>query len=112
MKSCCLTCQNTAATAPSSARHITRSQRVQTEIVRNAGVALEFIFQMERMDHKSREGNKLFGSAFSAFPYSRLKPLRKKLGRDPAELRQYPSHFDNLGQSLSDPRARRVYRKI
>jgi hypothetical protein len=41
----------------------------------------------------------------------RLKQLRTKLGRDPAELRQFSSHFEQIEASLSDPRAKRIYRK-
>ncbi len=43
--------------------------------------------------------------------FIRLRWLRAKLGRDPAELRQYSAHFESIGQSLSDPRARHIYRK-
>ena len=42
--------------------------------------------------------------------YSRLSLLRKKLGRDPAELRRYSSHIQNIEESLSDSRAKRIYR--
>jgi len=43
--------------------------------------------------------------------FNRLNLLREKLGRDPAELRQYSSHLASIEQSLSDPQARHVYRK-
>ena len=43
--------------------------------------------------------------------FTRLKLLRQKLGRHPAELRQYAAHFESIEQSLSDPRARNIYRK-
>src|ERR1043166_1851375 len=43
--------------------------------------------------------------------YSRISELRQKLGRDPAALRQYPGHIETTDESLSDPRARRVFRK-
>jgi hypothetical protein len=46
-----------------------------------------------------------------ALVYFRLEWLRQKLGRDPAELRQYSAHFERMEASLSDPRARRIYRK-
>ncbi len=42
---------------------------------------------------------------------SRLNLLRQKLGRNPAELRRYSAHFGTIEESLSDPRAKRVYRK-
>ena len=43
--------------------------------------------------------------------FTRLKALRQKLGRDPRELRQYSAHFESIEQSLSDPRARNIYRQ-
>ena len=43
--------------------------------------------------------------------FIRLKLLRRKLGCDPADLRQYSAHFENIEESLADSRARRVYRK-
>src|SRR5260221_3332211 len=43
--------------------------------------------------------------------YARLAEMRKKLGREPAELRRYSGHFDTIQEALSDPRAKRVYRK-
>jgi hypothetical protein len=43
--------------------------------------------------------------------YSRLKFLSQKLGRDPAELRQYSTHLQNIENSLSDSRAKEIYRK-
>jgi hypothetical protein len=43
--------------------------------------------------------------------FSRLKLLHRKLGRHPAELRQYSDHLDKVAASLSDPRARRIHRK-
>jgi hypothetical protein len=46
-----------------------------------------------------------------ALIYFRLEWLRQKLGRDPAELRQYSAHFEEMEKNLSDPRARLIYRK-
>ena len=43
--------------------------------------------------------------------FSRLKLLHRKLGRHPSELRQYSAHFEKIDASLSDPKARRIYRK-
>ena len=43
--------------------------------------------------------------------FIRLRWLRAKLGRDPAELRQYSAQFESIEKSLSDPRARNIYRK-
>jgi len=43
--------------------------------------------------------------------HSRLKLLRQKLGCDLAELRAYSGQFQDIEESLSDPRARRIYRK-
>jgi len=43
--------------------------------------------------------------------FIRLRWLRTKLGRDLAELRQYSAHFENIEQSLSDPRARNIHRR-
>jgi len=42
---------------------------------------------------------------------SRLNLLRQKLRRDPAELRRYSTHFERIDESLSDPRAKHIYRK-
>ncbi len=42
---------------------------------------------------------------------SRLKLLRLRLGCHPARLRRYSAHFERMEESLSDPRARRLYRK-
>ena len=41
--------------------------------------------------------------------FDRLRVLGQKIGRNPAELRQYSSHFEQIGKSLSDPRARRIH---
>jgi hypothetical protein len=43
--------------------------------------------------------------------FRRLRLLKKLLGRHPAELRQYFAHFARIEASLSDPRARKIYRK-
>jgi hypothetical protein len=43
--------------------------------------------------------------------FLRLGALRRKLGRDPRQLRQYSGHFEHIEESLADPRARRIYRK-
>ena len=43
--------------------------------------------------------------------YARLSLLAQKLGRPPAELRQYSSHFQSIEASLSDSRAKRIQRK-
>jgi hypothetical protein len=43
--------------------------------------------------------------------FMRLKLLHRKLGRHPAELRQYSAHFEKIEASLADPRARQIYRK-
>lgn len=43
--------------------------------------------------------------------FMRLKQLRKKLGRDPAELRQMSSQFEQFEDSIRDSRARGIYRK-
>lgn len=41
----------------------------------------------------------------------RLKLIEKKLGRKPVELRQLSPEFEQIEESLSDPRARQIYRK-
>jgi hypothetical protein len=41
----------------------------------------------------------------------RLKAIEKKLGRKPSELRQLSSHFEAMENSLSDSRAKEIYRK-
>ena len=41
----------------------------------------------------------------------RLKQLRRKLGRDPAELRTLSSHFEAIEDSLSDSRADGIHRE-
>lgn len=41
----------------------------------------------------------------------RLKRIEKKLGRKPSELRQLSPHFEQIEDSLSDPRAKGIYRK-
>jgi len=46
-----------------------------------------------------------------ALIFIRLRSLRALLGREPAELRQYSTHFQTIEESLSDPRARNIYRK-
>jgi len=46
-----------------------------------------------------------------ALIFIRLRALRALLGREPAELRQYSTHFQTIEESLSDPRARNIYRK-
>ena len=43
--------------------------------------------------------------------FMRLKQLRRKLGRDPAELRQMSSQFEQFEDSIRDSRARGIYRK-
>lgn len=43
--------------------------------------------------------------------FARLRTLRKQLGRNPSEFRQYSRHFEEIDRSLSDPRARRIHRK-
>ena len=43
--------------------------------------------------------------------YARLNLLRQKLGRDPAELRQYSAHLSRIEDSMSDVRAKRIHRK-
>ncbi len=43
--------------------------------------------------------------------YERLAELHQKLGRDPAEFRPYASQFESMKNSLSDPRAKSIYRK-
>ena len=42
-----------------------------------------------------------------ALVYSRLSLLKRKLGRDPAELRQYSTHLQAIERSLSESRAAR-----
>ena len=41
----------------------------------------------------------------------RLKLIEKKLGRKPIELRQLSPQFEQIEDSLSDPRAKNIYRK-
>jgi hypothetical protein len=41
----------------------------------------------------------------------RLQAIEKKLGRKAAELRQISGHFEQIADSLSDPRARRIHRQ-
>jgi transposase-like protein len=41
----------------------------------------------------------------------RLRLLQEKLGRDPAELRQMSSQFEEIEDSLGDPRAKRINRR-
>jgi hypothetical protein len=43
--------------------------------------------------------------------FTRLKFLRQKLGRDPLDLLQYSPQFERIEESLSDPKARKTYRK-
>ena len=43
--------------------------------------------------------------------FLRLGALRRKLGRDPRQLRQYSGQFERIEESLVDTRARRIYRK-
>ncbi len=41
----------------------------------------------------------------------RLKQIERKLGRKPSELRQYSSQVEQIEESLSDSRAKSVYRE-
>jgi transposase-like protein len=41
--------------------------------------------------------------------FERLKELRMKLGRNPAELRQFSSQFERIEDSIRDPQARKIY---
>jgi len=43
--------------------------------------------------------------------YERLAELHQKLGRDPAEFRQYASQFESIKNSLTDPRAKSIHLK-
>jgi hypothetical protein len=43
--------------------------------------------------------------------FARLRFLRQKLGRDPMDFLQYSSHFERIEDSLSEPKARKTYRK-
>jgi hypothetical protein len=43
--------------------------------------------------------------------FTRMNLLRRKLGRDLAELRQHSAQFERIEDSLSDPRARNIYRR-
>ncbi len=43
--------------------------------------------------------------------YLRLQQLRRKLKRDPAEFRRYSAHLERIDTSLSDNRARRIWRQ-
>jgi hypothetical protein len=43
--------------------------------------------------------------------YARLDEIRIKIGRDPAELRQYASQFETMEDSLTDSRAEHIHRK-
>jgi hypothetical protein len=43
--------------------------------------------------------------------FTRLKFLRQKLGRDPLDFLQYSPQFERIEESLSDPKARKTYRK-
>ncbi len=43
--------------------------------------------------------------------FVRLGELKRKLGTEPRRLRQYSGHFERIEESLSEPRARRVYRQ-
>ena len=42
--------------------------------------------------------------------FLRLRALRRKLGTEPRHLRQYSGYFERIEESLTDTRARRVYR--
>jgi hypothetical protein len=48
---------------------------------------------------------------FRSLVFDRLRQLRRTLGRDPAELRQFSSQFEEIEDSLRDPRAKRIYRE-
>jgi hypothetical protein len=41
----------------------------------------------------------------------RLQAIERKLGRKPAELRQFSSQFERISDSLSDGRAAHIHRK-
>ncbi len=42
---------------------------------------------------------------------NRLRIIHRKTGTNPNQLRAYSSQFESIEKSLSDPRAKRIYRK-
>ncbi len=46
-----------------------------------------------------------------ALVFDRLKLLRQKTGLSPTNFRRYSAQFEKVSEAMSDPRARRIYRK-
>ncbi len=68
------------------------------------------VFRLYCMENFSRnEVAKRCGCAPSLITL-RLQAMEKKLGRKPSELRQFSSHFEAMEDSISDSRAKKIYR--
>ena len=66
------------------------------------------VFVLYCLDGKTRKVVARDCNCSPALITLRLKAIESKLGRKPAELRQYSDHFERIADSLSDPRARRI----
>jgi hypothetical protein len=69
------------------------------------------VFMLYCLDGKSRDAVARACKCSPALVTLRLQAIEQKLGRKPAELRQFSDHFERIADSLSDSRARRIDRR-
>jgi hypothetical protein len=69
------------------------------------------VFQLYCKDGLSREEVARQCGCVPSLITLRLQAIERKLGRKPAELRQFSSQFERIGESLSDDRAAHIHRK-
>ncbi len=69
------------------------------------------VFRMYCMDELSAEAIARKKECSKAAVVRRLKMIRKITGTAPANLRRLSAHLQKLEDAVSDPRARRIYRK-
>lgn len=68
------------------------------------------VFRLYCMENLSRDEVAKRCGCVPSLVTLRLKTIEQKLGRKPSELRQFSSHFEAMEESMSDSRAKRVYR--
>jgi hypothetical protein len=69
------------------------------------------VFQLYCKDGLSREEVARQCGCVPSLITLRLQAIERKLGRKPAELRQFSSQFERISDSLSDDRAAHIHRK-
>jgi hypothetical protein len=69
------------------------------------------VFMLYCLDGKSRDAVARDCNCSPSLITLRLQAIERKLGRKPAELRQFSDHFERIADSLSDSRARRIDRR-